>query len=704
MYDREYIKNLFKEGFSNVENKAIALYGLGITTKFIIESFPDYQFVALLDSTLNRGLMYGLPIVSLEKIPSMNVDFIIIVARTNSTKIIAKQVKSFCRKNDIGLYDINGNDLLKQASQKAVNNSYLSLSFDAIQKVILSNEVVCFDIFDTLLMRKTLYPEDVFLLLERKKNIRGFAKIRKQIEREFYVKGLFPTLDDIYSNLRVKLKMSVEELNGIKNAEVIMEEELLVPRYDMVKLFNIAVAAGKEVYLVSDMYLSEKVLKQILDAKGIYGYKKILVSSEYKTGKLQDLFDVLKQMAKKKNILHIGDDEDADQRSAVSHGISIAPIKSAVDMLEISTYGELINFAKNLDERLLLGMILSEVFNSPFALYNSEGKPTIDNGEKFGKTFIAPLMSAFMFWIIKNTQHMADIILWSARDGYLLLKMYERLKNKFSEYGLPRGVYFLTSRMATVSAMLKNTADIEYAASVPFSGTSEQMLAKRFLLEPYEILSRNANESQNEYVLRHKDRILNKSRKLRNNYRIYFKSLDINIDDRLAFFDLVSSGTCQMGLKHIVDNKINGFYFIFCREDYSEKQSLDVTTFIEEGRLYSLNSYFSENYEPTEKVIIPACPTLKCFDENGQPIFEKDVRTNSEIKYVNDVQEGVMKFWNDFLDIVPDIEIKISAELVDKMYSFMNDKCSYILNCTLIDTVFVDDFTNRQYTINGIFE
>ena len=306
MYDREYIKNLFKEGFSNVENKAIALYGLGITTKFIIESFPDYQFVALLDSTLNRGLMYGLPIVSLEKIPSMNVDFIIIVARTNSTKIIAKQVKSFCRKNDIGLYDINGNDLLKQASQKAVNNSYLSLSFDAIQKVILSNEVVCFDIFDTLLMRKTLYPEDVFLLLERKKNIRGFAKIRKQIEREFYVKGLFPTLDDIYSNLRVKLKMSVEELNEIKNAEVIMEEELLVPRYDMVKLFNIAVAAGKEVYLVSDMYLSEKVLKQILDAKGIYGYKKILVSSEYKTGKLQDLFDVLKQMAKKKNILHIG--------------------------------------------------------------------------------------------------------------------------------------------------------------------------------------------------------------------------------------------------------------------------------------------------------------------------------------------------------------------------------------------------------------
>ena len=99
------------------------------------------------------------------------------------------------------------------------------------------------------------------------------------------------------------------------------------------KLFDMAIKADKEVYIVSDMYLTKDIIEKLLDKNGIRGYKDVLVSSEYKTSKTQNLFDVLKSKSDGDSYLHFGDDYDADYISAKMRGIDTFPIKSAIDML-----------------------------------------------------------------------------------------------------------------------------------------------------------------------------------------------------------------------------------------------------------------------------------------------------------------------------------------------------------------------------------
>ena len=85
-------------------------------------------------------------------------------------------------------------------------------------ELIDGKQLVSFDIFDTLLLRTYLRPEDVFVAVERKTKCRGFAKRRTSAEilarKKIVVEGGGGiALEDIYSYMGSKPVYSSEDVD-----------------------------------------------------------------------------------------------------------------------------------------------------------------------------------------------------------------------------------------------------------------------------------------------------------------------------------------------------------------------------------------------------------------------------------------------------------------------------------------------------------
>ena len=79
----------------------------------------------------------------------------------------------------------------------------------------------------------------------------------------------------------------------------------------------------------------------------------------------------------------------------------------------------------------------------------------------FGYVFYGPLMFYFIVWLINQTQKMnVNIILFCAREGYFIKKLFNIVKRYIDIKRIPESIYFKTSRrMSTVSALF-NKEDI----------------------------------------------------------------------------------------------------------------------------------------------------------------------------------------------------------------------------------------------------
>jgi len=703
MSEQEYICQVFMDNFSGFINRKMVLYGLSVNTRSILETFPAYSIVGLLDGFQESGMVYGKPVLSLAQVAEQQVACIVIVARANSTKIIARRIGRFCQEHQIALYDVQGRDLLQNKDEPIVDHPYFAMSAERIQQEILAHEVISFDVFDTLVMRRVLYFEDVFSLVERRSGVVGFRKYRIQAEREVNRLGRAPKIEAIYQRLQSLMVLDDARAAALQGMELAVERDVLVVRTDMVQLLNFALAEGRRVYLISDMYWSRDVLKKLLADLGIAGYQELFVSSEYGCFKSQGLYKIFKQQVAGMSYLHIGDHSDADVMYARMYGLDTCQIYNALDMLEVSSMRHVEDLPANLAERTMLGMLLTNVFNSPFALHALKGRPKVGNGYAFGYCFSAPLLTAFMFWMLAACAGKYDRILWSARDGYILNKMYALLRQRFPQEQLPAATYFYTSRMAAIPAALKTLDDIRYAAGIGFAGTPEDLLRQRFFLREDELLPRKASEPVAEYVLRHAEIILQRGAELRSNYFRYIASLGIASQERLAFFDFVSSGTCQMCLQDILEQPMQGFYFIFFTEDYVKKQRLSAEAFMESGFLYALRSYLSTNYLPMESSIVSCQPTLQGFSAEGKPVYTAETRKAFELEYVQQVQQGVLDYFSKFLDLLGPEPMPVSAEFADRMYGLLQNRYCQVENCVFSKEVTRDEFCNRSYVMQGMF-
>ncbi len=625
--------------FHAYQKDRTAIYGLSPLTAELLKQLNGHQVIGLLDGCRTSGSLYGKPILSIEEAIAEDIRLIIVAARPESCKIIAKRIGELCRKSGIKLIDIHGRDLNAPPKAAYAFVSAAGMTKHKLRGLIDAHDVISVDLFDTLVMRRTLFSADVYEIVdlrlrERGIALEGFPQRRLEAEKEL-CKSTFPTLLEIYQYMLRKYALAGVQAEELARIEWETERDLAVPREELCGLLSAVCREGKPVYLVSDTFCPKEQLAELLEYCGFTGYTDILASCEYRTGKTQQLFEKLREKIPGKTCLHIGDSRDADIESAERNGFTACHLYSGLDLFEKVGYLGLWEQIGGLSGRIQAGMLVSKLFNSPFQFEEPESKLHVDTAYDIGYLFFGPVIAGFVIWLRRQIrEHGLKNIWFGARDGYLIKRLYEQIDPTAN------AIYFLTSRFAAVRAGMENEEDIRYVEEMRFSGSLQEHLRERFGICV-------EGDDGRHSLLDYREEIFQAAAVNRKNYQKYLSTLQLEEGD-IAFFDFVARGTVQAYIQRLTDRHLRGFYFWQQDEKYMEKLGLDVQAFYapEEDSI-------AQSYLALEPVLMSPQPSVVGFDEAGAAVFAREERTERELQSAKSVQDGISDYFQTYRKLDP---------------------------------------------------
>lgn len=176
-----------------------------------------------------------------------------------------------------------------------------------------------FDIFDTLIQRKGVKdPRDIFILVAKSvmpdQDPMQFCRDRIEAEKKARNRKLNGevNLSDIYVELYNRYDAMIKIL---EEAELGIETDQAQPKENVIRFYNKCISAGKEVFIISDMYIPKYHIITMLEKCGIRYPTRLFISNEYLCNKRNGgLFDVIKKETSiiPQNHIHIGDDIMSD--------------------------------------------------------------------------------------------------------------------------------------------------------------------------------------------------------------------------------------------------------------------------------------------------------------------------------------------------------------------------------------------------------
>lgn len=671
--EQKFVLKSFEHGFSQFQDSPIVLYGLGKNTEVILHEYAEkFHFVGLMDARNTGEVFFGYPVLTEEEVKRIH-PIIAIIARDSVQGIIFRRIQHLQEEYGIQIFNYKGDHLSCEAKISSNENlSYWKSSEEELKKAILAAEIVSFDIFDTLVMRKVLEPKDVFWLVEQQWNTlrekRGqvplpFSCVRVQSEQKY---STCPSMEAIYAQIKDELNLQESEIAELMDLEFHMEQSILIPRKPVVQYMKFAIENGKPVYLISDMYYSSQQLKSLLEPLGIEGYEKIFVSSEFGKSKEDGgLYEEFLRFTGKKSILHIGDNRRADIEQAEKYGLLTYQLYSGQELLSVSSMQSLLSDIQEIASRLLLGLFVANAFQDPFVLCESRGKVQIKDLKNLGYLYFGPLLSEITIWLRNEIQEKKiDQLLFPSRDGYLMQKLYALLcQMEDSECQYPNHLYFRTSRRAVSVAALKTVDDIRFLMKRKFHGSNEAFLWKRFgvCLDQLDEKNKYENKEDSEaFILQHTDAILKNAEKERTPYLAYLHKMHIGEGQKIALFDFVSGGTVQYYLEKLLGKKMYGLYAAtsnlpndrFALHDGIEAAYGNFTSY---GTTYALERC----YLVLEAVIAEPQETFMRFDQKGQE--EYCDKTSASQAEIGEIQSGILAYANDWFQLRKLAQLPVSC-------------------------------------------
>lgn len=557
-----------------------------------------------------------------------------------------------------------------------------------LMEIISRYDVVSFDIFDTLIMRKTLTPDDVFHIVENKINNiitdLDYFNYRQRAILENCTPN--PNIYQIYDKFAELTGISEDQKQRILELELQVERNVLIRRDRMVQVLNEAKHMGKRVYLITDMYLPTDFIVDILDKLDITTYDDIMVSCDYRTLKGEELFKRFKEKYIADSYLHIGDNPHSDIECAEKNGMDCVPIHSAIRLLRESEYRILEKNAKGIMERNILGMFIAKMFNNPFCTGEAENIKLRDIADLF--------VNPVVYLMINDLKNKAlegnyEKVLFASRDGYLLNKMYNMIKDE----NMPEGVYFYTSRKAVVGVDLYDDNKILWMANLPYSYTKDEILSKVFQVngEKY-----SEQQPYDDYVLQYKNEIIKKSHELRQNYEKYITSVGLG-GGKYLFVDLVSSGTCQMYLEKLIQGQLEGYYLCKLKTNEEGKERLKCYSLFPATDIDDHAYGFYRIYYLFEAILTSFEPSLKYFDEEGKPILEAETRSEEELKLLSQAQEDILQYFENMVYLCENGEHGSEVFVDSLIQIFLNQDIHRSGDFRL---VLLDDWMNTEHIVD----
>lgn len=682
-YDIE-IEN-FRHNFSGIKDKRIAIYGMGRRSATLLPGITDFNIAGILDrdeSNVGKELC-GIKVISIKNVENY-VDAIIINSDPSNYEIIYKRIA-----NDVTVpvYYADGRiAVLSDKDTRYEKNKYWESSYQELKDKIDKADIVSFDIFDTLIMRKVFSPEDVFRLLGEK--VRAELKLDCEIS---YIRaqvaakcGPYANINEIYEQIKKCMNLTDENISDIMKMEKDIDIDLCIVRRDIADLYEYCLTCGKKVYFISDMYYTIQDIKRILDKCGVTvpDDEYIWISCEKKADKVSgSLWEkYFKLVGKGNKCLHIGDNKTCDVKNPVRYGIDSYYVMSDKDMLMNSSMAELASDVNTVSDSICLGLVAAKLFNSPFALCSTKGKVSFEDSEIYGYCVYGPLLEKFLIWLYYNSRKdEIDKLLFFARDGYFLEKDYTMVAELLDDGYEQEWCYLPISRRLIYIATMENEDDFNRVVAFHYVGTFADYMKSRFEIivtdETSEYNDRQINavgDSKNilKWIQPYKDKIMEQAKKERKNYLAYLTS-DGDMKKGLSYgtVDLGYYGTNQYYLQRLTGIKTKGYCFYAClSKDNIYNNEITMDGCFQYGDDYTAEKSIASNKNMYIETFITAPHgMIRYIDDRGNAVCQPDRKSQKNFNVKEKVNCGVVDFINDYISIYKTILAVNCSECIKSM-------------------------------------
>ena len=553
-----------------------------------------------------------------------------------------------------------------------INNTEQRENIDELVKKLEKYDIISFDIFDTLILRPFKDPQDLFRMLGIRHNILNFYEIRKKAQKTAREKAkkvyghTEVTIYDIYKEINLITNLNIE--NGVK-IEFEAEKNFCYANPYMKKVFDKLIAKGKEVIIISDMYIPHDMMKELLESCGYYGEKALFVSCDYSMTKLYgDLYKYVKEnYVHDKSIIHVGDNQKADIKSANENNIESYYYKRN---------GEIENEISKIDMSKTIGSIYKGIVSN----YLNNGciqDKTTDIFYKYGFMYSGIFILGYVNWIHKYAkENNIDKLLFLARDGYILKMVYERLYNDIPSE------YCLWSRNAALKTSPEKDLERyiwQFVTRVVDKGqkvTIKELLNKlnfNFLEKEFTIRNINLNDIMNmkyakllkEFILKNKEIVIAKSKENNEGARKYYEE-KVGNSKRVGIVDIGYRGSGAIALKDLFSRwnfkcEVKSLLAI----GTSRKDSFDdVADLSGNVNIYAISNYKNYDFSVTLQkylltniaiidILVASAPKPSFLyfdiDDNGK-IFEFfDEEDTENYKMINSLHNGIIDFIREYV-------------------------------------------------------
>lgn len=551
---------------------------------------------------------------------------------------------------------------------------------ERMKRSIKRYDIISFDIFDTLLLRPFLQPVDLFYYLEEKYKADGFAACRIHTEQALRanLKGTEEiTLSEIYELMPSFQQMQQRELDT--------EAELLYCNHEMKELYDFADEQGKTVIIVSDIYLEESFIQELLRKNGYDRHQRLFVSSAWGKEKWTgNLFRIVlgEMQADPAGILHIGDNPVSDIKGAQTAGIDGLLYTKVMDQNR-NRHDQGYFFRKTADtEYSSMAMQFADRCRSPFQ----------DYWDRFGYELAGPFVYAYICWImnyVSKNQEISDLV-FVARDGYLLHQAYRML----APDSRVRCHYVYAPRAVNLKYLL------DYRPG--FKGDGERA---RYIVSEYghlfpKIDMEHLTDADALALLSGNHEKLQEAARLEfEKYKKYISGLGIGSGKVAVVDSITDKFSSQNVIEHALANEVVGLYWMVLRDGLKNAGTKKFACFQKEHyfRLcnWDIAEFILSSPEPAVSGVdngVPVYGSANAFESRRREIFEKIEL--SVMEFISDRKKLKVQNLNPKADTVIDwVNDALCNPLQEDLDNF--EEVYFSINADHMDMIPLQPFTGN---------
>jgi predicted HAD superfamily hydrolase len=332
-------------------------------------------------------------------------------------------------------------------------------------------QTVSFDLFDTLLVRRIHDPDIVKLPVARYISSRArqvgiesswqtVQKLRDRVEQQQRAETA-KTFDDHEACYPVFMEKTLREifrqhyqdslLEDVTRYELEMESSMLVPRAMLRDWLIELHGQGKQILILSDIYLPSEHLKILVERAGLMDFTEDVISSadSFLAKASGKAFPLVKERygLDTSSWLHVGDNPISDGVRPSEFGLQAIVLHDGSEKYRKSIVRRYVEYAKGRPfyrgRALQQLMLPQEGENSPQSDLYIEGY-----------NFLGPMIGAFVQYCADECLRLGVTkVFFLSREGYTFKKVWERCTPfLYPDRKLPETEYLYVSRMALAGA------------------------------------------------------------------------------------------------------------------------------------------------------------------------------------------------------------------------------------------------------------